>query len=96
MNIEVNLSRLYEVSNEVKNINASLQGTMDEIEQLVLSVRGDWQGEAELAFSEKIIYVKNQFSSISSFFDDYSDLLKSFAVGYEQQEADISAAINLA
>lgn len=96
MNIEVNLSRLHEVSNQIKSVNASLLNTMNEIELLILSVNGEWQGDAERAFSEKIIYVKKQFSAISSFFDDYSNLLNSFAVGYEQQESYLTAAINIA
>lgn len=96
MNIQVNPSQLVETSNEIKSLKDSLINTMEEIELLVLSVNGNWQGDAERAFSEKIIYVKNQFSSISSFFEDYSNLLKSFAVGYEQQESDLTAKINQA
>lgn len=96
MNIQVDTSQLVEKSNEIKTIRAELLNTMEQIEILILSVNGAWQGEAERAFSEKILYVKKQFANIAAFFDDYAELLKGFAYTYEQQETDISSKINLA
>ena len=96
MNIQVDTTKLVQKSNDIKSVKLDLMSTMDQIEELVLSVNGSWQGQAERAFSEKIIYVKKQFSGIATFFDDYSELLKQFAYSYEQQEADLSSKINLA
>lgn len=96
MNIQVDTSQLVEKSNEIKTIRAELLNTMEQIEILVLSVNGDWQGDAERAFSEKILYVKKQFANIAAFFDDYAELLKGFAYTYEQQETDLSSKLNLA
>lgn len=96
MNIQVDTSQLVEKSNEVNILTAELLRTMEEIEILVLSVNGGWQGDAEKAFSEKILYVKKHFSHIATFFKDYADLLKNFAYSYEQQESDLASKINLA
>ena len=96
MNIQVETSRLIERSNEIRTLKAELLNTMEQIELLVLSANGSWQGDAERAFSEKIIYVKKQFANIATFFEDYAELLKGFAYTYEQQETDLSSKINLA
>ena len=96
MNIQVDTSQLVEKSNEIRTLKADLLNTMEQIEILVLSVNGGWQGDAERAFSEKILYVKKQFANIATFFDDYAELLKVFAYTYEQQETDLSSKINLA
>ena len=96
MTIQVEPSQLAEKSNEINILTSEMLKTMDEIEILVLSVNGGWQGDAERAFSEKILYVKKQFSHIATFFNDYANLLKDFAYTYEQQETDLSSKINLA
>lgn len=96
MNIQVDTSQLVEKSNEIKTMRAELLNTMEQIEILILSVNGAWQGDAERAFSEKILYVKKQFANIAAFFDDYAELLKGFAYTYEQQETDLSSKLNLA
>lgn len=96
MNIQVDTSKLVDKSNEIKSLKTELVNTMEQIEILVLSANGGWQGDAERAFSEKILYVKKQFANIATFFDDYAELLKSFAYTYEQQETDLSSKINLA
>ena len=59
MNIQVDTSQLVENSNEIKILKADLVNTMEQIELLILSVNGGWQGDAERAFSEKILFVKN-------------------------------------
>lgn len=96
MNIQVDTSQLVEKSNEIKTLKADLLNTMEQIEMLVLSANGGWQGDAERAFSEKVLYVKKEFANIATFFDDYAELLKGFAYTYEQQETDLSSKINLA
>lgn len=95
MNIQVDTSQLAEKSSEIKLLKSDLLNTMEQIEFLVLSVKGNWQGDAEKAFSEKILYVKQQFSHIANFFEDYAELLKKFAYTYEQQESELSSKINL-
>lgn len=96
MQIQVDTRRLADKSNDIKLVKNELLSVMEQIEILVLSVNGSWQGDAERAFAEKILYVKQQFSHITAFFEEYSDLLKDFAYKYDQQEAELSSKINLA
>ena len=96
MDIQVDSSQLVEKSNEINILTAEMSKIMENIEILILSVNGGWQGDAEKAFSEKILYVKKNFSPIAAFFKEYAELLKSFAYAYEQQEADLTSKINLA
>ena len=61
MNIQVNPSQLVETSNEIKSLKDSLINTMEEIELLVLSVNGNWQGDAERAFQKKSFMLRISF-----------------------------------
>lgn len=94
MDIRVDPAQLIEKSDGIRAVNDSLRDVMRETELLVLSLNGSWQGDAERAYSEKIIYVKNQFLPISAFFEEYAELLKTFALGYRQRESDLTAKIN--
>lgn len=96
MNIQVETTQLLDKSNDIRLVKDNLAEIMEQIEQLILSVEGDWQGDAERTFSSKIVFVKKQFSNILSFFESYSYLLVSFADSYEQLEDDISFRINQA
>lgn len=96
MYIQVDTSNLFEISNEIKSVQADIQHIVDQVEKVVFSSIGSWQGEAERAFAEKIMYVKKQFVDTGAFFDEYANLLKNFAYMYEQQEKDLSSKINLA
>lgn len=96
MNIQVETTQLLDKSNDIRLVKDNLAEIMEQIEQLILSVEGDWQGDAERTFSSKIVFVKKQFSNILSFFESYSYLLVSFADSYEQIEDTISSKINQA
>lgn len=95
MDIQVDPLKLVETSNNIKNTTAELRNIMDAIEMLILSVNGSWQGDAEVAFATKIIFVKQQFANIATFLDTYSDLLVDFSIAYEQQDDDLSSKISL-
>ena len=95
MDIQVNTNALADRSFRIRDLKNELNQTMEHIELLVLSVNGSWQGDAEKAFAEKILYVKHQFSHITAFFEEYAALLDSFAVNYDRQDGDIASKINL-
>lgn len=95
MRINVDTLQLQQKSNEIRVLRNELEKTMEEIERLVVSLNGNWQGEAERAYASQIIYVKKQFSNIAVFFDDYATTLEGFAVGYDTLESQLSSKINL-
>lgn len=96
MDIQVETTRLADGSREIRALKAELLDTMEQIECLVLSMNGAWQGDAERAYAGKILYVKEQFTHIADFFEEYARVLHDFAYAYEQQETAISSQINLA
>lgn len=95
MDIQVNTMSMADKSFHIRALKNELCQTMEEIELLVLSVNGAWQGDAEKAFAEKILYVKHQFSHISAFFEEYANLLDQFSREYDRVDRDIASKINL-
>lgn len=73
-----------------------LENVMNEIESFVLSLNGPWQGDAERAYSGKIIYVKKEYSKIMKFFDDYAGVIFNCGEEYEQYDSELSSKIKLA
>lgn len=96
MTVQVDTTQLKQKSNEIKILRNELQNCMNQIEMLVLSMDGGWQGDAEKAYASRILYLKKEFSVILTFFDDYASLLNSFAVQYEEHDRSLSAKIQLA
>lgn len=96
MKIEVDAITLEEKSNGIKVLNSQLKANIEEIETLILSINGSWQGDAERAYSAQIIAVKNEFNNIFSFFEDYSMLLSGIADQYNAHDEQLSSKINLA
>ena len=95
MQIQVETSHMADKSSEILFLKNELLKTMEQVELLILSVNGVWQGDAERAFAEKILYVKEEFSHIAEFFDSYAQLLKEFSYAYEQHESQLASKINL-
>ena len=62
MQIQVETSHMADKSSEILFLKNELLKTMEQVELLILSVNGVWQGDAERAFAEKILYVKEEFS----------------------------------
>lgn len=82
-------------SNDIRSVRVDLQNIMDQIELLVLSVNGQWQGDAERAFASRILFVKKEFQNIASFYEDYAALLESFADQYDEYDRSLAAKISL-
>lgn len=95
MKIEIFPDKMDSVASDILLLNNELCDQMEQIEGLVLSLNGDWQGESEKAYASRILYIKNQFSHISKFFEDYAYLLRDLAVKYEENDKDISSKIHL-
>lgn len=82
-------------SNDIRTVSSELQNIMGQIETLVLSVNGQWQGDAERAYASRILFVKKEFSHIMSFFEDYSSLLELFADEYDEFDTSLASKISL-
>ena len=95
MKVNVIPDKLQSSATDIIFYNNELRNQMEQIEMLILSLNGDWQGDAERAFAGRILYVKNQFDHIYQFFDDYAELLKKLAAEYEENDKEISSKIQL-
>ena len=95
MKVNVIPDKLQSSATDIIFYNNELRNQMEQIEMLILSLNGDWQGDAERAFAGRILYVKNQFDHIFQFFDDYAELLKKLAAEYEESDKEISSKIQL-
>lgn len=96
MKIYVDTGQLRKKGEDIKRIRDELQFNMEQIESLVRSVSGVWQGDAERAYESRILYVKKEYAHMLSFFDDYVALLESFAARYEEYDHNLSAKLDLA
>lgn len=96
MKVHVETSQLKSKSEAMRLIRDELQTNMEQIEALVLSVSGAWQGDAERAYASQILYVKKEFANVISFFNDYTTLIDSFADQYDEHDRELAAKINLA
>ncbi len=81
-------------ASEMRLLNSDLKKTADEIEQLVSSMNGSWQGASERSFASRIVFVKREFSNIASFLNDYAGLLQNFADGYDEYDNTLCSKIN--
>ena len=82
-------------SNSIRTVRAALENNMEQIESLVISINGSWQGDAERAYASRILFVKKEFSGIMTFLDDYATLLEAFSVQYDEFDSNLAAKINL-
>lgn len=71
-----------------------MQENMKRIEQIVMDVRGDWQGEAEKAFEKKLLYVKAQFVPLQQFWKEYAVQIREQAELYAEHESEIRSKLN--
>lgn len=72
-----------------------LEENMQKIERLVDSVQGEWQGESEKAFMQKLFYVKTQFMRLYMFLEEYVDALEECIEQYELHEQQVYLRLTL-
>ena len=86
---------MYEASDRIKLIDKELRRIQYDVEQLVYSTCTGWQGDAERAFAEKLIFINEQFNDLHAFVDYYSEMLKRFADSYETLDEETAKKIKL-
>ncbi len=93
MKITVDTDRLRSSSANIRAINAELEKNMGDLAFLVESLNGSWQGNAEKAYSSRLVYVRHEFTELERFFDEYAALLSRFADAYLRHEEKLAAEI---
>ncbi len=95
MRICVDVAGIKDMKNDIQKISDDLRTYMEQVENVVLSIDGEWQGEAEKAYVARIVYVKSQFSTVIEFLEQYIKLLDDFSDQYEEHDKELAAKINL-
>ena len=96
MKVSVNTEEMREKSCEIRSLCSELNNNMRQIENTILSIGSEWQGDAERAYTAKLIYIRQQYSSVTKFVEDYADMLEIISLQYEEHDKELSAKINLA
>lgn len=95
MNIKIDTDVLLRCSNTLLNVNFELQENMNKIENLILGLGNEWQGDAAKAYQSNILFVKKQFEYMNEFITDYAQNLKNVSDMYDQAEKDIIAKLGV-
>lgn len=96
MIVSVDTQRLIAVKNEMLLVNNELKKQMQRMEMIVLSVDGEWKGDAEKAYESKLFYMKKQFMKLTEYFDEYAATLGNMADDYENYDTELSSKIDMA
>lgn len=96
MKLEADTDTLRARSGAIRLLTDELERNMDEIEYLVYTTSGAWQGDAERAFASRIIYVRKQFGALREFFTECADLMEASAERYDRHDSELASRIDLA
>ncbi len=87
----IDAERLGEAGHEMEECRRQMQECMNRIENLVMGLDKSWQGQAELAYADKIIYVKSRYRVLDGFFRECAKEIQGYAAAcceYEKRIAD--------
>ena len=96
MKITVDPDALVQRSDDIRMVCNDLNVYMQQIETIVLSIGDEWKGDAERAYTAKLFDLKQKFSGITGFLEEYSSLMEETAGKYEEFDKELSSKINLA
>ena len=94
MSIYIEPDVLMQKGEEIAAIRSELETLLSRIEILVLSLCGEWQGAAEIAFEHNLIGVKKDYSDLLCFISEYSNIITNCADRYEKYDNDLANKIN--
>ncbi len=85
----VDAVRLNETGSEMEECRRQMQDCMNRIQNLVAGLDKSWQGKAELAYAEKILYVKSHYRVLDGFFRECAKEIQDFAAACQEFEESI-------
>jgi WXG100 family type VII secretion target len=83
-----------ETGGEIEITAERLHQCMDGIEQLVMSMSGDWQGLAGMTYAGKIVLLRQEYDKLESLLRDYARILRDAAEGYEDYDSVLAGKID--
>ena len=94
MTISVDTEALHGRSGEIAAVSGELESCMQQIENVVLSIGSQWQGDAERAYTAKLLMLRQQYAGMTAFLNEYAALLTDFSERYEAYDRELSEKIN--
>ena len=95
MEIKVETNELKNYKQEMIGLSEDLENSMKQLEEVVWSLTGEWQGETQKALSDRIILVKARYERLIEFLRAYANLLGDFSDEFENYEHETAQRINL-
>ena len=89
MNIYISPDELKRKANEIAVCASTMNENMIRIQNLILGLGVEWQGNAEKAFTAKLLFVKQQFDFLYDSFIDLSETITVIAGEYEETERQL-------
>lgn len=92
--ITITLEDLTASAGEIKNINANMQNTVEEMNGVIKEVAEYWQSEASTTFNAKFTSFMRVFDDCKQAIDNYAKFLDDTVATYEAADAAINNAAN--
>lgn len=89
MQISVDTDALRRESERVRLQKSEIEGVLSSLELLIMSLGSEWQGDAQVAYASRIVYIKREYAGLISFLDSFSELLDCAADDYEELDLSI-------
>ncbi len=95
MEIKVDTQELMNDKERITYCAEELEGYMNQLEDIIFSVSGEWQGATEVAFTNRLIAMKMLYAKLIKSLDDYAQLIGTIGKEYDEYDRSIAQKINL-
>lgn len=95
MMMEFNIEILRETYQEMQQLHYEMQQNMKRIEFLIENLQGEWKGEVENAFEQRLNETKSQCRRLNEFLGEYAQSLEAQVKQYENQEQELYSKLLL-
>lgn len=93
MKLAVDSEKLKETAGMMQEEIQKLSLCMDAVCSAVRALDGEWQGQAERAYEQKLLMVRQEYAGLEEALLAFSRILLKAADRYEQLDSDFAAAI---
>ncbi len=95
MEIKVDTQELMNDKERITSYAEELEEYMNQLEDIIFSVSGEWQGATEVAFANRLISMKMQYAKLIKSLDDYAQIIGAIGKEYDEYDRNMAQKINL-
>ncbi len=93
MRLIVDCEQLYNCSSSLLTEARRLENCMDRLETLIASLKGDWQGAAEVALETRLLEAKSAYLVVICSVEEFAMILNSVAERYDAYDKEVAKKI---